>query len=143
MFETGWLLSTSFYGASQSKSPYRTFQQAHPAGVWVKESPVNTVVQDILHFPTAIEEHCQHALPQFYDASIFFCLGRLRGIVCHGVLLGYGWYDKGGVEVDQSRAQRGKFRVSALHFETLLLRQIESHESGTSVYTPQLMVYWI
>ena len=95
-------------------------REAYPACVRVEKPPVDTIVQDVLHLPTAVEEYRQHALPQFYYTRVLFGLGRLRRVVCHGVLLGYWWYDEGGVKVDQCRAQRREFGVSALYFETLL-----------------------
>jgi hypothetical protein len=78
---------------------------AHPARVRIKKPPVDAVVEHVLHLATAIEEYSQHALPQLDDSGVLLCLGRFRGVVGHGVLLGYRRYDERRVEVHERRAQ--------------------------------------
>jgi hypothetical protein len=68
-----------------------------PASIGVEEAPEDAIVQKILHAPTPVEKHGQHALPQLDDACIFLCLGRFRCVVCHGVLLGYRRNDERGM----------------------------------------------
>jgi hypothetical protein len=91
----------------------------YPACERVEESPEYTVLQNVLHLPTPIEENGQHALPQLYYASVLLRFCWFRSVVGHGVLLGYRGYDEGGVQSDQLRAQRGELRVPALYLEAL------------------------
>jgi len=91
----------------------------YPAGVRIKKPPEDAVLEDIFHAATPVQENSQHALPQLNDARIFFCFRRLRGVVCHCVLLGNGGYNKRGMEVDQRGAQRREFRVPSPHFKAL------------------------
>ena len=42
---------------------HERWETAHPAGVWVEESPEDAVFQHVLHLPAAVQEDGQHALP--------------------------------------------------------------------------------
>ena len=75
--------------------PTTTRIRAYPARVGVQESPVYTILHHISHPPTPVEEDGEHSFPLVYYTCIFFCLGRLGGIVCHGVFLGYWRNDEG------------------------------------------------
>lgn len=82
---------------------------SYPARIGIEEAPKDTIVHDIFHPPTAVEEHGQHTFPLIYYVSILFCLGWLRGIICHGVFLWNRWDDQRRMEADERIAQRCKF----------------------------------
>lgn len=124
-----------------SASYSRTFTpNTYPASVWIEESPVHSICQDVFHLPTPVQEDSQHALSELYYSSIFLCFCWLRGIVGHCMLLWYWGNDQRRVEVDQRCAQGSKFRISALDFKTLLSYEFRPIVPRL-VRTPQLMVY--
>lgn len=93
--------------------------KTHPARVWVKELPEDSIFSYAAHAPAAVEKRAQHPLAVVDDGLIFLCLCRLRGIVCHRMFLGYWRDDQGRMEIDKRLAQRVEVGVAAAHFEVL------------------------
>jgi hypothetical protein len=79
--------------------------QSYPAGVRVKESPVDAIVKDSRNASASVQEDGKHSLSLSNSRWVFFRLGRLRGIVCHRVLLGNGRDDYGWVQLHERLAQ--------------------------------------
>lgn len=94
--------------------------EAYPACMRIQEPPKDTVTQHLLHPPTPIQKHSQHALSQLDYAGIFLRFRGLGGIVGHGVLFGYGRNDECWVKVHQRDSERSKLGVSAPYLKALV-----------------------
>ena len=97
---TGCDLSTSFCEKALANNHHGVVG-TYPARIGVKKPPPHVVFPHLLHPPTAIQKNRKHPLPQFYYSNSFFRLGRLRGVVGHGVLLGNRRDDERRMEVHQ------------------------------------------
>jgi len=64
----------------------------YPARVRVQKPPPDAICPHLFHPPTPIQEHSQHALPQIDYLLVLLCIGRVRCVVGHGVLL-WNWWD--------------------------------------------------
>lgn len=102
----------------------------YPASIGVQESPPNTVCSDLLHAAASIQEHGKHALAQVNNLLILLCARRVRGVVCHGMLLGDGGYNQGRMQPGQCLTQRREFRVSSAHFEVLWNSQYPNYRGS-------------
>lgn len=80
------------------KSPMTLHHVIYPTGIRVEKPPPNTICPDLLHSPTSVEEHGQHALPQVDYLLVLLRVCGIRGVVCHGVLLGYRGNDERRME---------------------------------------------
>jgi hypothetical protein len=112
----------------------------YPACVRIKKPPEDAVLENILHAPAPIQENGQHALPQLDDASVFLRFSRLRGVVCHCVLLGDGGYNERRMQIDQRGPQRCEFRVPSPHFKALYTNKRVFLSACEAVHTPVLIV---
>ena len=83
-----------------------------PARIGIQEPPPDSVLADLFHTATAVEEGHEHALTELNDANILLCLCGFGSVVGNGVFLGDGRDDEGGVEADQCLSQGSKLGVS-------------------------------
>jgi hypothetical protein len=115
-----------------------------PACVGIQKSPEHAIFANLLHAPTAIQENRKHPLPKLDDADVFLCLRRLRGVVGHGMLLGYRRYNQRWVEVDERLPQGGELGVPSSDLEILTNAISPNTWPGRRMLlTPVLMVYAI
>lgn len=97
--------------------------KTYPARVGVDKAPEDAVVHDLVHAAAAIQEDGKHSFPLFNDMSIFFRFGGLRSVVGHGMFLGNGGDDQGGVQVHQGIPQGRELGVPTGDFHFLCLVQ--------------------
>lgn len=97
-------------------------EEEYPARMGIEEFPENVILSNVLHSTTAIQERGQHSLSVVNDGLVFLRFGRSGGIIRHGMLLGYGRNNQGGVKVHQGLAERVEIRISPTNFEVLACR---------------------
>jgi hypothetical protein len=76
-------------------------QSPYPACIGVKETPPHAILPNIFHTTTSVQEYCQHAFPQLDYASVLLGLCWFRGIVCYGMLFGYGGNDQSWMQSNE------------------------------------------
>lgn len=77
------------------------FFLTYPTRIRVKKSPPNAVRSDSIHATASVQEDREHPLAQVDDLLILFGTGGFRGEVGHGVFLGNGRNDEGGMQTGQ------------------------------------------
>lgn len=97
----------------------RTRPLSYPACIGIEKPPPDTVGPDLLHPATSVQEYGKHTLAQINNLLVLFRVGRIGGVVSHGMLLGDGRDDESRVKSAQRIAKGGKLGVPPANLEIL------------------------
>lgn len=81
---------------------------AYPACIRIKEPPPHPIRYYGLHSTATVQKHGQHTFPQINDLLVLLRVGRVGGIVRHGMFLRNRWDDQCGVQTGERITKRGE-----------------------------------